>query len=192
MEHQMPELPYPKDALAPHMSAETLEYHYGKHHKAYVDKLNELIRNTKFEYMPLLEIVLSSDDKVFLNAAQAWNHDFFWKCLSPNGGGTPDGEIGKMINRKWGNFDDFKAEFSTMAKENFGSGWTWLALNKSDELEIFNTSNAQTPKKYGMKAILTIDVWEHAYYIDYRNDRENFIEAYWNIVNWEFANKNLE
>lgn len=191
MEHQLPELPYPKEALVPHISAETLEYHYGKHHKAYVTKLNELIKGTKYERMSLEEIILSSEGPLFNNAAQTWNHTFFWSCLSPNGGGNPTGKIGDLINKKWGSFDKFKDEFSQKAIANFGSGWTWLVETKDRNLEIMNTSNADTPKTKGHFALLTLDVWEHAYYIDYRNARAEFVKAFWNVVNWDFANKNL-
>ena len=191
MEHTLPELPYDKEALAPHMSAETLTYHHDKHHKAYVTKLNELIKGTKFEYMPLEEIIVTSDGPIFNNAAQAWNHTFFWSCLTPNGGENPTGKIASMIEKKWGNFEKFKTEFNDKAIANFGSGWTWLALNNKDELEILNTSNADTAKKHKLKALLTVDIWEHAYYIDYRNERKDYLEGFWKLVNWEFANKNI-
>lgn len=191
MEHQLPELPFPKNALEPHISAETFDYHYGKHHQAYVTKLNELIKGSKFEYMPLEEIILSSQDAVFNNAAQIWNHTFFWNCLKPEGGGKPTGKVADLISSKWGSFEKFQEEFSKSAVANFGSGWTWLVLNKKNEIEIFNTSNAQTPKTSGMKALLTLDVWEHAYYIDYRNSRPDFIKAFWNVVNWDFVNQNI-
>jgi Fe-Mn family superoxide dismutase len=191
MEHKLPELPYSKDALQPHISAETLEYHHGKHHKAYVDKLNTLIKGTKFEKMPLEEVILSADGGIFNNAAQIWNHTFFWNCMTPNGGGNPTGPIAEKINKKWGSFDKFKEEFSASAVNNFGSGWTWLILNKAQELEIFNTSNADTPMKSDKHALLTLDVWEHAYYIDYRNARPEFVKAFWNLVNWDFVNKNI-
>lgn len=191
MEHQLPPLPYAKDALQPYISAETMEYHYGRHHKTYVTKLNGLIKGTKYEYMPLEEIILSSEGKVFNNAAQAWNHTFFWKCMAPDAGGSPTGKIADLINKKWGSFDNFKEEFSKAAESNFGSGWTWLVLNKQNDLEIFNTSNADTPKTSGRKALLTLDIWEHAYYIDYRNARPEFIKAFWNVVNWDFVNQNL-
>jgi Fe-Mn family superoxide dismutase len=191
MEHTLPELPYDKEALAPHMSAETLTYHHDKHHKAYVTKLNELIKGTKFEYMPLEEIILTSDGPIFNNAAQAWNHSFFWNSLTPNGGRNPVGKIASMIEKKWGNFEKFKTEFNEKAIANFGSGWTWLTLNNKDELEILNTSNADTAKKHKLKALLTLDVWEHAYYIDYRNERKDYLTGFWNLVNWDFANKNL-
>lgn len=193
MEHKLPELPYPKDALSPHISAETLEYHHGKHHKAYVDKLNALIKGTRFEHMPLKELILSAinDQKIYNNAAQAWNHTFFWNCLSPNGGGVPGGKVAELIAKKWGTVEKFKEEFSRSAVENFGSGWTWLIESKDGKLDILNTSNAQTPKTFGHKALLTLDVWEHAYYIDYRNKRPDFVQAFWNVVNWDFVSQNL-
>ena len=169
MEHQLPELPFAKNALEPHISAETFDYHYGKHHRAYVTKLNELIKGSKFEYMPLEEIILSSEGPIFNNAAQIWNHTFFWNCMKPQGSGKPTGKVADLISGKWGSFEKFQEDFSKAAVANFGSGWTWLVLNKKNEIEIFNTSNAQTPKTSGMKALLTLDVWEHAYYIDYRN-----------------------
>ncbi len=191
MEHILPELPYGREALAPYMSAETLTYHHGKHHKAYVTKLGELIKGTKFQFMPLEEIIVTADGAIFNNAAQAWNHTFFWQCLSPQGGSEPTGKIATLIQKKWGNFEKFKTEFSESAIENFGSGWTWLALNMKDDLEILNTSNADTAKKHKLKAVLAVDVWEHAYYIDYRNERKDYLEGFWKLVNWEFANKNL-
>jgi Fe-Mn family superoxide dismutase len=191
MEHKLPELPYAKDALQPHISAETLEYHHGKHHNAYVTNLNNLIKGTKYENISLEEIITSSEGGVFNNSAQVWNHTFFWNCLSPKGGGAPTGKVAEMINKKWGSFDKFKEEFAKAATTNFGSGWTWLIQNKQGDIEIFNTGNANTPMTSGHKAILTLDVWEHAYYIDYRNSRPNFINAFWNLVNWDFANQNL-
>ena len=191
MEHKLPELPWAKDALAPHISAETIEYHYGKHHNAYVTKLNDMIKDTKYAQMPLEEIILTSEGGVFNNAAQVWNHTFFWNCLSPKGGGEPSGKIGEMINKKWGSFDKFKEEFKTKATGNFGSGWTWLVQNDAGEIDIFNTSNADTPKRHKLRALMTLDVWEHAYYIDYRNARPNFVDAFWNLTNWEFVNNNL-
>ncbi|MFA7613963.1 MAG: Fe-Mn family superoxide dismutase [Candidatus Caldatribacteriota bacterium] len=191
MEHKLPELPYAKDALQPHMSAETLEYHYGKHHNAYVTNLNNLIKGTKFEDMSLEDIIKNSDGGIFNNSAQVWNHTFFWNCLAPNAGGNPTGKIADMINAKWGSFDKFKEEFTKSAVGNFGSGWTWLVKNKAGELEIVNTSNAGTPMTDGHTALLTVDVWEHAYYIDYRNARPNFLNAFWNLVNWNFVNSNL-
>ncbi|MES2527407.1 MAG: superoxide dismutase [Bdellovibrionota bacterium] len=191
MEFKLPELPYPKNSLEPHISAETLEFHHGKHHRAYINKLNELVKGTKYEKMDLVEIILSSDGKVFNNAAQAWNHTFFWNCMTPHGGKNPEGKIAELINKKWGSFEKFKEEFKTMAVDNFGSGWTWLVQGKNG-IEIMNTDDADTPKAHGMKALLTLDVWEHAYYIDYRNERPKFVEAFWNLVNWEFVNGNVQ
>lgn len=190
MEHSLPALPYEKNALEPHMSVETLEYHYGKHHKAYVTKLNELIKSTRFEFMPLEEVILTADGPIFNNAAQVWNHTFFWNCMAPNAGGKPTGKVASLIDGKWGNFEKFKEEFNKSAVANFGSGWTWLILNKENSIEIFNTTDAQTPKTQGFKALMTLDVWEHAYYIDYRNERPKYAENFWNLVNWNFVNKN--
>lgn len=191
MEHKLPELPWEKNALEPHISAETIEYHYGKHHNSYVKKLNELIKDSKYNHMPLEEIILSSDGKVFNNAAQIWNHTFFWNCMSPQGGGEPTGKVAEMINKKWGSFDKFKTEFKESATGNFGSGWTWLVQNDKGDIDIFNTSNADTPKAHKLRALMTLDVWEHAYYIDYRNERPKFVDAFWNVVNWDFVNNNL-
>ncbi|MBL7543281.1 MAG: superoxide dismutase [Fe] [Bdellovibrionaceae bacterium] len=192
MAFTLPELPYSKDALTPHISAETMEYHHGKHHNTYVTNLNNLIKGTKFENTTSLdEIIMNSEAGLFNNAAQVWNHTFFWHCLAPKAGGEAKGKIAELINKKWGNFATFKDEFSKTAIGNFGSGWTWLTLNKQGEIEIFNTSNAGTPMTSGRKALLTIDVWEHAYYIDYRNARPNFVNSFWNLVNWDFVNSNL-
>lgn len=191
MEHKLPELPYAKDALQPHISAETFEYHHGKHHNAYVTNLNNLIKGTKYESMTLEEIIKSSEGGLFNNAAQVWNHTFFWNCMSPKGGGVPGGKVADLINQKWGSFDKFKEEFAKNAVGNFGSGWTWLVQNSKGEVEIMNTSNADTPMAHNMKALMTIDVWEHAYYIDYRNARANFVAAFWNLANWDFVNQNL-
>lgn len=192
MTFKLPELPYAKNALVPHMSEETLEFHYGKHHNAYVNNLNNMIKETKFENMTLEEIILSSEGPTFNNAAQIWNHTFFWNSLSPKGGGSPTGEALELINKEWGNFEKFKEEFTKSAISNFGAGWTWLAINKAGKIEIVNTSNAQTPMKTHAKVLLTVDVWEHAYYIDYRNERPKFINAFWSLVNWDFVNKNLK
>lgn len=191
MEHQLPELPYSKTALQPHISSETLEYHHGKHHKAYVTKLNELIRGTEFETKSLDEIIKKAEGPVFNNAAQHWNHSFFWNCMSPQGGGTPTGQIAELINKKFGNFDKFKEEFSKLAVGNFGSGWTWIVRGSNGDIELMNTGNADNPMKHGKKALLTLDVWEHAYYIDYRNARPDFVKAFWNLTNWNFVNQNL-
>ncbi|WP_313174643.1 Fe-Mn family superoxide dismutase [Massilia sp.] len=191
MEHTLPPLPYAKDALQPHISAETLEYHYGKHHATYVTNLNNLIKGTEFENMSLEEIVKKSSGGIFNNAAQVWNHTFFWNCMSPNGGGAPTGKVADAINAKWGSFDKFKEEFTKSAVGNFGSGWTWLVQKADGGVDIVNTSNAHTPLASDDKALLTCDVWEHAYYIDYRNARAKFVESWWNLVNWEFVNANL-
>jgi len=191
MRHQLPDLPYEADALEPHISAETLSFHHGKHHRTYVDKLNDLIAGTEYEKLPLEEIVTNSSGGIFNNAAQTWNHSFYWNCLSPTGGGLPTGKIAEAIEAKWGSFDKFKDELTQSAVTNFGSGWTWLVRNEQGELEIGNTSNAGNPLTHNKTPILTIDVWEHAYYVDYRNARPQYIEAYWNLVNWEFANRNL-
>ena len=187
----LPPLPYAQDALAPHLSKETLEFHYGKHHKSYVDKLNELIKGTADADKSLEDIVKSATGGVFNNAAQVWNHTFYWHCLSPNGGGEPTGAAANAINAAFGSFADFKKKFTDSAVSNFGSGWTWL-VKKGDGVEIVNTSNAATPlTDDGVTPLLAVDVWEHAYYIDYRNSRPRYMEAFWNIVNWEFVNSNM-
>jgi len=191
MEHTLPPLPYAKDALQPHISAETLEYHYGKHHATYVTNLNNLIKGTEFENMSLEEIVKKSSGGIFNNSAQVWNHTFFWNCMAPNAGGAPTGAVADAINAKWGSYDKFKEEFTKSALGNFGSGWTWLVQKADGGVDIVNTSNAQTPLATDDKALLTCDVWEHAYYIDYRNARAKFVEAFWNLVNWEFVGKNM-
>lgn len=192
MEHKQPPLPYAMDALAPHISKETLEYHYGKHHAAYVTNLNNLIKGTEFENASLEDIIRKSSGGIFNNAAQVWNHTFLWNSMSPNGGGAPSGALAEAINKKWGSFEKFKEEFNKAAVGNFGSGWTWLVKNEDGSLEVYNTSNAGTPMTAGKTALLTVDVWEHAYYIDYRNSRPNFLNGFWSLVNWEFVNKNLE
>lgn len=191
MEFKLPDLPYPHNGLEPHISAETLEYHHDKHHRAYINKLNELVKGTKYEKMDLVEIILSSEGPVFNNAAQAWNHAFFWQCMKPHGGSEPSGKIAELINKKWGSFDKFKEEFKAKAVANFGSGWTWLVQNKTG-IEIMNTHDADTPKAHNLKALLTLDVWEHAYYIDYRNERPKFVDAFWSVVNWDFVNQNIQ
>ncbi len=191
MNFTLPELPYTKDALVPYMSVETFDYHYNKHHNSYISNLNKLIKDTKFSTMSLTEIIFTSEGEIFNNAAQIWNHTFFWNCLSPKGGGEPTGAIKDQIIATWKSFDVFKDAFTKSAISNFGSGWTWLVQNKAGLLEILNTSNAKTPMVSGFKALLTVDIWEHAYYIDYRNERPKFLNAYWSIVNWDFANNNL-
>ena len=191
MEYQLPELPYAKGALTPHISAETIEYHYGKHHKAYVDKLNKLIPGTEFEDMQLEDIIKKASGGIFNNAAQIWNHTFYWNCLSPKGGDEPSGEIASTIIKNFGSFAKFKEQFTNAAVTLFGSGWAWLVKNSDGSLAIEATSNAGTPLKDGKKAILTCDVWEHAYYIDYRNARAAYIDAFWKLVNWKFAERNF-
>jgi Fe-Mn family superoxide dismutase len=191
MEHTLPPLPFAKNALAPNMSEETLEYHYGKHHQTYVTNLNKLIPGTEFENLSLEEIVKKASGGVFNNAAQIWNHTFFWNSLSPKGGGAPAGALADAINAKYGSYDKFKEEFTKVATGTFGSGWTWLVKKADGSLDIVSTSNAATPLTTDSKPLLTLDVWEHAYYIDYRNARPKFIEAFWNIVNWDFASKNF-
>jgi len=191
MQHQLPPLPYALDALQPHISKETLEFHYGKHHAAYVTNLNNLIKGTEFENASLEDIIKKSSGGVFNNAAQVWNHTFYWSSLAPKGGGQPSGAVAAAINKKWGSFDAFKEAFTKSAIGNFGSGWTWLVKKPDGSVDIVNTSNAATPLTGTDKPVLTCDVWEHAYYIDYRNRRPDYLGAFWNLVNWEFAAKNL-
>lgn len=191
MSFELPELPFAKDALAPHMSAETLDFHHGKHHAAYVKKLNAAIDGTPMADQSLEEIIMSAEGGVFNNAAQHWNHSFFWKCLSPDGGGKPSGNLLSAIEKDFGSFDDFAEKFSTACATQFGSGWGWL-VSKDGKLEVMSTLNADLPMKHGAKALLTIDVWEHAYYIDFRNARPKYIETIMNeLVNWEFVASNL-
>ena len=191
MEHKLPALPWPKDSLAPHLSPETLDFHYGKHHTAYVTKLNELIKGTEFAESSLEEIVKRAKGPIFNNAAQVWNHTFYWNCMTPKGGGAPTGKVAELIKKKWGSFEKFKEIWANSAVGNFGSGWTWLVKTTAGDLDLVNTSNAGCPLTEGQKPVLTIDVWEHAYYIDYRNARANYVAAFWNLINWDFANKNL-
>ena len=192
MAFELPNLPYSKDALQPHMSAETLEYHHGKHHKAYVDNLNKLIAGKPEESKSLEEIIKSSEGPLFNNSAQVWNHTFFWSCMKPNGGGAPTGDLASAIDRDFGSLDKFKEEFSNAAATQFGSGWAWLVLD-GGKLSVMKTANADLPMKHGKKAILTIDVWEHAYYIDHRNARPKFIETFLtSLANWDFALENLK
>jgi len=187
MKHVLPELPYAKNALEPHISAETLEYHYGKHHATYVANLNKLIPGTEFDEMSLEEIIKKSSGGIFNNAAQIWNHTFYWNCLSPSGGGEPEDDMLQAINQAFGSLEAFKEKFATSAATNFGSGWTWLVKSADGKLEIVNTGNAGTPLTEGKQPLLVCDVWEHAYYIDYRNARPKYVEAFWNLVNWEFV-----
>jgi len=192
MAYELPALPYPQDALAPHISKETFEYHYGKHHQAYVTNLNNLVPGTEFDGKPLEEVVKTSSGPIFNNAAQVWNHTFFWNSLKPNGGGEPTGALAAAINAKWGSFAAFKEAFTKSAVGNFGSGWTWLVKKADGSVDIVNTSNAGTPLTTADKALLTIDVWEHAYYVDYRNARPKFVETFLNsLANWDFAQSNF-
>ena len=192
MAFELPELPYAKDALAPHMSAETFDYHYGKHHNAYVGKLNAAVEGTDNASKSLDDIVMSAEGGLFNNAAQHWNHSFFWNCLTPSGGGAPTGDAADAITRDFGSYDKFKAEFANTCATQFGSGWGWLVL-KDGKLSTMGTANADLPMKHGAKALLTIDVWEHAYYVDYRNARPKFIETVIDsLVNWDFVNANLK
>jgi len=183
----LPELPYANNALEPHISAETIEYHYGKHHATYVDKLNGLVGGTEFENATLEDIIMKSSGGMFNNAAQVWNHTFYWNCLSPNGGGEPGGDLGSAIDQAFGSFAEFQEKFTASAVNNFGSGWTWLVKNSAGALEIVNTDDAGNPMTDGHQPLLTCDVWEHAYYIDYRNARPKYLEAFWKLVNWDFV-----
>ncbi len=191
MAFELPPLPYAKDALAPHISQETLEFHYGKHHQTYVTNLNNLVPGTEFEGKSLEDIVKNSSGGIFNNAAQVWNHTFYWNSLSPNGGGEPEGALANAINRTFGSFEKFKEEFTKCAVTTFGSGWAWLVENKDGSLALVSTSNAACPLTSGQTPLLTCDVWEHAYYIDYRNARPAYLEAFWRLVNWDFAAKNF-
>ena len=191
MAFQLPALPYEKNALEPHISQETLEYHYGKHHNTYVTKLNGLVEGKPEAEKSLEEIIKTSSGGLFNNAAQIWNHTFYWHCLSPNGGGEPTGAAADAINKAFGSFDAFKKEFNEKAAGNFGSGWTWLVKKTDGSVAIVNTDDAGTPLTTADKPVLTVDVWEHAYYIDYRNSRPDYLAAFWNLVNWDFVNENL-
>ena len=188
---ELPALPYDRSALEPHISAETIDFHYSKHHQAYVTNLNNLIAGTEFESADLETIVRKAQGGLFNNAAQVWNHTFYWNCLSPNGGGAPDGKLADAINTAFGSFDNFKAEFTKTAIGTFGSGWAWLVQRADGSLALVSTSNAATPITGTDKPLMTCDVWEHAYYVDYRNARPKYVEAFWNLVNWEFIAKQM-
>ena len=191
MEHKLPPLPYAEDALAPRISLETIQFHYGKHHQAYVTNLNNLIKGTEFEPLSLEDIIKKSSGGIFNNAAQIWNHTFYWNSLSPKGGGKPSGALAAAIDKKWGSFDAFKEAFQKSAVGNFGSGWTWLVKKADGSVDIVNTSNAATPLTTSDVALLTCDVWEHAYYIDFRNRRPDYAKEFFEIANWAFAEKNF-
>ncbi|QAV24474.1 superoxide dismutase [Fe] [Proteus hauseri] len=191
MSFELPKLPYALDALEPHISKETLEYHYGKHHQTYVTNLNNLVKGTDLEAKSLEEIIKSTDGGIFNNAAQVWNHTFYWNCLAPNAGGAPTGKIADAINKAFGSFEEFKKQFNDAAAKNFGAGWTWLVKKADGSIAIVNTSNAATPISGNDKPLLTVDVWEHAYYIDYRNARVKYLEEFWALVNWSFVEANF-
>ncbi len=195
MAFQLPELPFPKDSLAPYLSPETFDYHHGKHHAAYVNNANNLVKDTPMDDMSLEDVIRKAaadgTTGLFNNTAQIWNHSFFWNCMSPNGGGAPTGKIGELITRDFGNLDAFKEQFTKAAVTLFGAGWAWLALNAEGKLELMPLANADTPVIHNKKPLLTLDVWEHAYYIDYRNARPKFVEGFWDVVNWDHANSKL-
>ncbi|WP_404297596.1 superoxide dismutase [Halomonas sp.] len=191
MAFELPALPYGTSALEPHLSAKTLEYHYGSHHQGYVNKLNELIDGTVDACKSLEEIIKSSSGTLFNQAAQVWNHTFYWHCLAPNGGGEPIGPLADAINAKFGSFDTFKEAFNAHAAANVGSGWTWLIKTEDGGVDIVNTRNADTPIAHDQITLMTIDVWEHAYYIDYRNERLKYLNSVWNVLNWDFVAQNF-
>jgi superoxide dismutase, Fe-Mn family len=192
MTFALPELPYSSDALAPHISAETLSFHHGKHHQAYVNNLNKFVdADPSLQGKSLEQLILSTSGGVFNNAAQVWNHTFYWHSLSPSGGGAPTGRVAELIDAKWGSFDGFKTAFAAAAAGQFGSGWAWLVQKSDGSLDITTSGNAENPMTAGHTPVLTCDVWEHAYYVDYRNDRGAYVKAWWNLVNWDFANANL-
>lgn len=188
---ELPALPWAKDALAPHISAETIDYHYGKHHQAYVTNLNKQIEGTEFENMELEAIIKKATGGMFNNAAQVWNHTFYWNCLAPNAGGEPQGRLADAINKSFGSFAKFKEEFTKTSTGTFGSGWGWLVQRADGDLALVSTSNAATPLTGSDTALLTCDVWEHAYYIDYRNARPKYLDAFWNLVNWKFVESQM-
>ncbi len=191
MSFELPALPYARDALAPHISSETIDYHYGKHHNAYVDNLNRLVAGTQWESRSLEDIVRGADGAVFNNAAQVWNHTFYWSCLGPGRGGHPEGDLASAIDAAFGGFDAFRDQFTKAAVGQFGSGWAWLVRTPDGALAVTSTANAGNPMHDGATPLLTCDVWEHAYYIDYRNARPKYVEAFWNLVNWEFVTGHL-
>lgn len=191
MSFTLPQLPYAMNALAPHISEETLQYHYGKHHNAYVTNLNKLVADTEFATLSLEDVIKKSSGGLFNNAAQVWNHTFYWHCLSPNGGGEPTGKLADALCKAFGSFAAFKEQFTQAAIATFGSGWAWLVQDKAGQLKIISTSNAATPMTDGLTALMTCDVWEHAYYIDYRNARPDYLNAFWALVNWTFVSDNF-
>lgn len=188
---ELPALPYERDALAPHISAETLDFHYGKHHQAYVTNLNNQIKGTEFDSMSLEDIIRKSSGGMFNNAAQVWNHTFYWNCMKPGGGGEPSGKLADAINAAFGSFAQFKEQFTQTSVTTFGSGWGWLVQRADGSLALASTSNAATPLTGPDRALLTCDVWEHAYYVDYRNARPKYVEAFWNLVNWDYVSSQM-
>jgi superoxide dismutase, Fe-Mn family len=188
---ELPALPYDRTALEPHISAETIDFHYSKHHQTYVTNLNNLIVGTEFESSDLESIVRKAQGAMFNNAAQVWNHSFYWNCLTPQGGGAPTGKLAEAIDAAFGSFDAFKAEFTKTAIGTFGSGWAWLVQRADGSLALVSTSNAATPLTGTDTPLLTCDVWEHAYYVDYRNARPKYVEAFWNLVNWDFVSAQM-
>jgi len=191
MAFELPDLPFADDALAPHISAEPLAYHHGKHHKAYVDNLNRLIAGTSWAESSLEEMIEGAEGGIFNNAAQVWNHTFYWACLSPTGGGEPSAPLSARIDAAFGSFESFQEKFTQAALTQFGSGWAWLVIQPSGQLAITSTGNADNPIRIGEQPVLTCDVWEHAYYIDYRNARPEYLKHFWEIVNWDFVGSNL-
>ena len=189
MTFELPALPYAKEALAPYISAETLDYHHGKHHAAYVNKLNAMIEGTEYSSMSLEEIIMKSEGGIFNNAAQVWNHTFYWHCMAPNAGGEPTGALAEAITAAFGSFAEFKAAFTQAAMTRFGSGWAWLLQSEDGQLQITSTANAENPMTDGLKPLMTCDVWEHAYYIDTRNDRGAYLNHFWNLVNWDYISQ---
>lgn len=191
MTHTLPPLPYSRDALAPHISAETIDYHYGKHHQAYVDNLNKLVPGTEYEQLSLEDIIRRAQGAVFNNAAQVWNHTFYWRCLKPAGGGEPKGDLAQALTRAFGGFPEFRQQFTQAAVSLFGSGWAWLVKQRDGSCSVVQTSNAGTPVQTGVTPLLVCDVWEHAYYIDHRNARAKYVEGFWNLVSWDAVAQNL-
>ena len=192
MTFTLPELPYNRAALEPYISENTIDFHYGKHHQTYVDNLNKLVVGSDFENSTLEEIILKAESGIFNNAAQIWNHSFYWKCLKPNGGGEPTGALADAIKSSFGTFDEFKQKFSTASVTLFGSGWAWLVKDAQSKLQIIQESNAGNPLKKGLNPLLTCDVWEHAYYLDKQNKRPAYVEDFWKIINWDFVSENLK
>lgn len=190
--HELPELPYAVDALEPHISAQTLKYHHGKHHASYVKKLNRQLEGSEFESATLEDIIRRASGDLFNNAAQVWNHGFYWNCMGPAGGARPGAELASAFDKDFGDFERFKDRFKKAATANFGSGWTWLVKTPTGRLDVVNTDDADNPLREGLQPLLTCDIWEHAYYIDYRNARADYIDAFWKLVNWDYVAARLQ